>query len=309
MGILAWLKNSESEKEGGSVEIPPAIPNKIIGEFLTHFPIGSKVKYFPEFQKAIKLDTLILGYMINNHMIFTARSIAFEANDGAFNVRINREGVWEEILNIGEFRFIIPHKFRNEVDYPVAGAEHNGKKFVEKTVNDFHRGNAITLFRKGAGGKVPHITTTVLRTTELKEGYYSNTTVVMLNPDLESFEFLDQRKYIRLYSKIPAVLSIVEQDEQSCIIQDFSEKSFRISMLKGNKIPGNVIEGMKVTLTIKLENESDQIVLRCSVAKKNENYLVLFPTAIEKDKRFRDFDQMDELFVKTTLIHHPQSQT
>jgi len=308
MGILDWLKNIDAEKDSGNEPVFPGFSVEDAAKLLKYFPIGCRLKYFPEFQNVIKLDTLVLGYKINMHFIFSARALSAVRKDGVGVLRINSAGAKDELRHIDALHIIIPHKLRNEVDYPEPGSEHSGEKFTEKTVNDFNRGNAITLFKKGSGGKVPHLTTTVGRSIELKDGYYANTRVVLLEPEMDSFKFLDQRRSRRLYARIPAVLSFADEAPLPCVIQDFSEKAFRVSSADDSQFSKKIIEGVKATLCVKLENECDELVLKCVVHRKTEDYLVLFPSMIERNKRFRDFDPMDELYIKTTLIHHPQAR-
>ena len=39
------------------------------------FPIGKKLRYYPEFNKDIVLDTLVIGYGVNHHFIYSMDSI------------------------------------------------------------------------------------------------------------------------------------------------------------------------------------------------------------------------------------------
>jgi hypothetical protein len=176
-------------------------------------------------------------------------------------------------------------------------------------VNDFQRGNAITLFNKGANGKVPHVDTTVARVVLLQGGYYANRKVALLEPDPDTLVSLDQRFYHRVYTKIPATVAETQETEpHDCWIRDFSERFVRIQIRQSEEFLASLRDGDRVLLSIDLEHESRAFVVKGSVHRKGKDDLVLALSSILKEGRFQDLDLIDELDLKTTLLHHPETQ-
>ena len=46
-----------------------------ISSLVEFFPIGKKLRYYPEFNKDIVLDTLVVAYCINGHFVYAMESI------------------------------------------------------------------------------------------------------------------------------------------------------------------------------------------------------------------------------------------
>ncbi|MDR2112938.1 MAG: hypothetical protein LBQ62_07560, partial [Candidatus Accumulibacter sp.] len=62
-----------------------------IGTLIEFFPIGKKLRYYPEFNKDIVLDTLVVAYCANGYFLYSMESVemgrdglpsVFRANEG-----------------------------------------------------------------------------------------------------------------------------------------------------------------------------------------------------------------------------------
>lgn len=296
--------------KGQAVPAQPAlaegIPLRVVGEFLHHFPIGARVHYFPEYQRSMKFDTLVLGCDINGKLVYSDHAVRLEGSGNAAVLTLRTgPGPGERLVAVERFRFLTPVQSRSEMDY---GSGLEGS-FTEKTVNDFKRGNTITLFNKGANGKVPYLDCTVARVVELREGVYAKRTVALLEPDPESLLFLDQRQYHRVYTRIPATVGpTAGSPGYPCSVQDFSDRYLRLEVDESQAWLRQVQPGAKLFLTIQVPGRPAPFVLGCAVHRRGEAYLVLSLAAILKDRRFQDLDMLDELDIKTSLLHHPETQ-
>ena len=305
--IMDWLGKGGATRDTVAAEAAPGIDLCMVGEFLLHFPIGTRVHYFPEYQRSIKLDSIILGCDIDGQRIYSDHAVHVDNMGGTPSITLRTPDGEQRIERVERFCFLVPYKSRSEIDYPVAGGSDNA--FTEKNVNDFKRGNTITLFNKGANGKVPYLDTNVARVRELRDGVYANRMVALLDPDPKSFQFLEQRQYHRVYTRIPATLSAeLEGEGFPCSVQDFSERYLRIVVDGSQPWVEGVREGVKVVLTVHVPGRSEPFLLRGAVHRRGEAYLVVELAAIYKQKRFQNMDMIDELDLKTTLLHHPETQ-
>jgi hypothetical protein len=302
--IMNWLGKGGSPA-ATPVEAPPGIPLGTVAEFLRHFPIGTRLHYFPEYQRNMKLDTLVLGYDIDGRQMYSGHAVGLDLGAPAALTLATAPGREERVATVERFRFLVPFKSRSEMDYG-AGRE---ESFTEKTVNDFKRGNTITLVNKGAGGKVAYLDCSVARVVDLRDGVYANRRVALLEPDAESFQFLDQRQYRRVYTCLPASLG-PEPDAAGtpCSVQDFSDRYLRLEADATQGWLSTLREGERLFLTIHVPGRPEPFRLAATLHRRGSSYLVLALTAISKNRRFQQMDLMDELDLKTSLLHHPETQ-
>ncbi len=303
--IINWLAKGAATPEPAAV-VPVGIPLVTVGEFLRHFPIGARVHYFPEYQRSVKLDTLVLGYDINGQQVYSDHAVGLDlgAAGAVLTLRVV-PGRPERLTAVERFRFLVPFKSRSEMDHGAGQDE----SFTEKTVNDFKRGNTITLFNRGANGKVAYLDCTVARVIDLHDGVYANRKVAVLEPDAQSFRFLDQRQYHRVYTCLPASLSPEPDAEGTpCSVQDFSDRYLRLEVDASQGWLKTARAGDRLFLTIHVPRRSEPFLLAGTLHRLGSAYLVLALTAIHKDRRFQNMDLIDELDLKTTLLHHPETQ-
>jgi hypothetical protein len=293
--------------EGAAAEVvEPLLRVEQIGEFLRHFPVGARVHYYPEYQKKAKFDTIVLGYGVNGETFFSHQSLRIRRAGGAARLFAQTETGSVEVPRVDHFHFIVPHQERRELDYSAAGASSSAEAMTESVVNDFRRGNTITLINKGSGGKVPHIDAVVARVLDLRTGVFANRRVVFLEPDPGSLEFLDQRHYHRVHTRIPAVLAEDPKGEKyACSILDFSERHLRLELPPDSPLRGGTREGSRLFLIIDFQHRAQRVVLKAAAQRVTAEGLVVALQSIYKDKRFHTLDLIDELDLKTSLLHHP----
>ena len=220
-------------------------------------------------------------------------------------VAVRTERGWAEYASVADFCYLLPHQYRSEVDFATFG---DAESATEKRVNDFRRGGLIRLLNKSTDGKVPSVDTTVLMTMSITHGVYSNTRVVLLVPDEESFLLLDQRVFHRVYTHIPATVAIdVAGPKYPCTLLDFSERYLRLSLEASPSFCQGLREGAKLFVVIEGDQPSQVILLGGQVYRKRELFCVLVLTHVLKDKRLQRLDPIDELELKTKLLHHPKT--
>lgn len=302
-GVFRWISGGEEEEETPKAK---RVAMERVEEFVRFFPIGTRLRYTPEFQVSTKIESLVLGYRINGLMVFEAHALRFNLQQGALSLSLRTERGDEKITSVEEFCFILPHQFRSEVDFGSGFGETDTSK--EKKVNDFRRGASIRLMNKGFDGKVPSVETVVMQTIGITQGIYSNLRVVMLAPDPDSFLLMDQRIFHRIYTHIPATVAVdVNGPRYKCILLDFSERYIRLNMDDSQQFAASLREGSKLFVVIEGEPGSQAILLGGQVYRKRQFNCILALTHILKDKRLQRIDPIDELELKTRLLHHPKT--
>lgn len=302
MKVLSWISGGD---EGRAVE-PVHVPIERVEEFTRYFPIGTRLRYTPEFQVSTKIETIILGYRINGHLIFETHNLAFGFNQGflTFSMRTDR-GV-QPVSSVNDFCFVLPHQFRSEVDF--GGGFGDVDRAKEKKVNDFRRGAVIQLMNKGTDGRVPTVQTQVAQTLAIADGVYANLRVVLLTPEPDSFALMDQRAFHRVYTQIPGTATVdVNGPRYKCMVQDFSERYLRFDLSESPEFAATLREGAKLFVVIEGEGAVQTILVGGQVYRRRETMCILALTHMLKDKRLQRIDPIDELELKTKLLHHPKT--
>lgn len=261
---------------------------------LQHFPIGTTVDYYPEFKKAIVLETVIIGYMINKTPFFSAQDVIFEGEGADMRLLI---GEGRQATPLSSLSFIIPMESRGmgQLDYT--------RREELDRVGGLAKGNNITLMAQVDQGKTPLVQTTVARNTQFKEGPFANTIISLLDIEVTSLLLIDQRAKVRLQINLPAHVSAGKGDPISCIMADFSDRSVRLWCETG--WPAGIITGMRLKLAFRLPGRNADTVLRGEFYRVDYNDLVLMLEGIERDGQFRSMEMIDLLEIKSKLLQLP----
>jgi hypothetical protein len=304
-GVTRTLGSEASKAKGFSL--------KSVLQLMEHFPIGSRLQYYPEYQKEIKIDTIIVAYVVNDFVIYSNKDIkAIEAGTATESVEIIQEGSPVPVERIFSFAMLIPNIARKEIDFK-RGRELNidgGEMPTEKVANDFRRGNSITLFARNAKAKgIMHLDTEVIKNIVFNSGMYAKRKLVMLNPLLETFECLDLRRFNRINTEIPAEIYLEKNKMKgACHLQDFSERFVRVEVPKESRLLHFLEDKHHVVLRIRVAREEQEMVLRGTIFRTRKNNVVISLQNLMKNGRFQLIDELDELFIKATMLDHPKTE-
>ncbi len=265
---------------------------------LQNFPIGSSVRYYPEFKKNIQLDTVIIGYMINKIPLFSAQDIVCEDDGAAPRLLLRHEKKPSRVTSLS---IIIPAENRG-----VGHLDYTRREELERT-GGLTRGNNITLIAHMAQGKTPLIQTTVTKNTLFKEGPFANTPIAVLDVDVTSLLLTDQRAQQRIQVQVPAQIKIDNDAPLHCTLADFSNHSVRLRAAAG--WPTNILAGCRLSLAFRLPGRDHDTVLHGKIYRVDYNDLVLMLEDIQRDGHCRRLEIIDVLELKSKLLQLPNGVT
>ena len=143
-------------------------------ELMQCFPIGGKVRYYPEDDDDLALDTIVIAYGINDHLVYTQNDIRSEM-DGQEHIFLIDDN-WRDLVvrKVNSFCLLIPFILddRNDLSYP--------RKVELLNETRFARGRDLTLISLRGDKGVPHLRTFVRKRLIMKDGYYANHPVAFL---------------------------------------------------------------------------------------------------------------------------------
>ncbi len=130
--------------EAGS-NAPGALHLARIRTLIEFFPIGKKLRYYPEFKQDIVFDTLILAYCVNGNYIYSADAIDRDAEGNPTTFRFGDNDQRLPVSTLKLFQLLVPDTSHLEMklDYDRRAQIGRGKQF--------NKGNYLSLFSYAGG--------------------------------------------------------------------------------------------------------------------------------------------------------------
>ena len=301
--LRIFNKNNVATKTAAeSTEVEKRLDIARINEVVQCFPIGKKIRYFPEFQTQLTFESIIIAYSINNELVYSQKDLHYDTVSDQNVFLIRRNGSEQQIKRITGFSIIIPDDTEEN-----AKLDYSRKAELGRTA--FRHGNNITLIASSMDKGIPQVDTTVGKTTVLKNGYYANNKVVYLDALLNSLTYIDQRQHYRFRTWIPAALNIAgDHNSISCHLFDFSDECAQIRFDEGNVLPADMADDTEAIITFQLDDAAPSITIKGNILRKNNDAIVITLDQILKEERFIKLDLIDLLAIKTNLLQHPETQ-
>lgn len=287
------------QQSGASVvDEPLTVPQ--VHELIQHFPIGEKVRYYPEFQKDAALDTLILGYGINGFFIYSPMKI--RSTPGVLRLFTGDEH--KLITELESFCLLIPF---NPDDENKRGYVHRAELGPH---GPFRRLNSITLTANAETGILCSIDTRVRKIMPVSTGIYAGHQVVLLDIIPSTLALTDQRQHYRVFTQIPAMLSLRDGGSYACTLQDFAEQSVQLKLDESDDELDTLTEFRRLTLRFDLGSEQQPKVFELggSLYRKSGDSMVMTLQGIYKNGKLENLDLVDILDIKASLQKHPATQ-
>lgn len=272
--------------------------------YLRYFSIGSKISFYPSFDPCVITESVVIGYNINNHLIYSMNDIQMsdaKANSIALHTH---NATMQAIEKIEQFYFILPNNKWSEPEYQKRYAQSRGR-LLERTTYDFQSNDRVTLISSNHKDCAPHLEALVSRTTKLTTGYYANHEVAVLGPKPATFQHVNLRIYQRLYTRLPAQLQLTKEETVwDCVLVDFCEESARIEIDKNSPLLEAIHGGHKITIRFTPPNEEKNFVLVGTVKKIKRCGIIITLTGILRGKNFDGLELLDVVEIKSKLLNN-----
>jgi len=264
-----------------------------------YFPIGKKLRYFPEFQRDIVFDTLIVAYSVNDHFVYSRDAIETDGNGYPAFFLIGEDAVKLSVSKVKQLHLLVPDTSDMEktLDYHRRAIIGRSRQFI--------KGNAITLIANAGARGISTVDTLVAKQVTLKDGPYANNKMVLLDPELGTLSVTDQRKQPRARTRVPVDLYLKKAAPAcSCLLADFSDSSIRLRVRdSGDTLPTMEIND-KVILVINLGESAKTYSIKGAVLRQSAESCVIQLQALYKDHAFAPFNLMDSFELKTGLLNY-----
>jgi len=275
------------------------LDGRTIFRLMRHFPVGAKLQYYPEYQKNIVLDSVVIAYAINDSFVYSTAGLTCDESTGV--LEFSDQDRKRVIKKITSFRIVLPVFSQSEAKLDYIRREELLK------VGGLVKGNVITLMAEQSGGQVPVLETIVEKRTMLTEGFYANQTVALLEVDAATLMLSDQRAHLRLKTNIPATIQIARRGEYTllnCSMIDFSDRSLRLQMDAEYAEEAMPREGGKLIVSFNLPGQSEYVSLVSEVFRIEGDAIVVMLTGFVKNGQSVELGQIEMLKIKANLLQH-----
>ena len=278
---------------------PTAFQLARIRTLLEFFPIGKKLRYYPEFKQDIVFDTLILAYCVNGNYVYSSDAIDRDAEGNPTVFSCGENGLRIPVSALKVFQLLVPDTSHLEMklDYHRRAQIGRGKQF--------NKGNYITLISNAGGKGVSTVDTEVAKQVNLPEGPYAHMEMVLLTPELSTLSVSDQRKKSRAKISVPVALHIPEVSAAlPCTLVDMSEGEVRMRLREPGATMPDLLRGDGVVLEVDLGEAERHYTIKGCVIRRSPETCVLQLDGQVRDGRFVGFAPLDLLELKAGLINY-----
>lgn len=296
------FKNSSKSSGGGGQGEPPLLDGRALGRVMRHFPVGAKVQYYPEYRKEIVLESVVIAYLINGDFIYSVNDMSCDEKSGALS--FEEQGVRKSYNKIKSFNIIVPVFTQSEAKLDYVRREELLK------VGGLVAGNNITLMAEQQNGQVPVLDTSVKKRTVLKDGYYANHTVALLEVDAESMLLTDQRAHMRLQTNIPTQIKVTRRGEYKALngtMADFSDTSLRLLITPDPESEVTLKAGDDLIISFNLPGRSEQLSLMGDIFRVEGAAVVVMLRGMVDKGQVGKLGQIEILKIKANLLQHGQA--
>jgi len=279
---------------GGSVRIDINRVRTLI-EF---FPIGKKLRYYPEFNKDIVLDTLVLAYSVNGHFVYAQEAIETDEDGTPTTFRVGESLTRIPAANIKLFQLLVPDTsdLEMKLDYL--------RRAQLSRHGQFSKGNYISLISNAGMKGVSTVDTEVAKQVVLHDGPYAHMNMVLLTPELNTLAVTDQRRKPRTKTNVPVNVALpVANYSGQCTIVDISDAELRIRLDDREKVPA-IHKGDAMIVDIKLGEAERHYSVKGSVIRRATETCVIRLDGQIREGRLVPFTPLDLLELKAGLLNY-----
>ncbi|MFC5303114.1 PilZ domain-containing protein [Azospira restricta] len=263
------------------------------------FPIGKKLRYYPEFKKEIVFDTLIVAYCLNGEFVYSGEAIERDARGYPAAFKSGRHGELTPVADLRLFQLLVPDTSDLEMtlDYFRRALIGRGRQF--------NKGNYISLVSNAGAKGVSTVDTEVVKQVVMADGPYAQSKMILLTPEWSTLAVTDQRRKARARTCAPVTVSVAGgRLSGPCTIVDMSDEAIRIRVRDRETALPEMGPGDGVTLDIDLGEGERHYTIKGIVIRRSPETCVIRLEGLLREGRLLRFERLDLLELKAGLLNY-----
>lgn len=297
--LKSILGSFSTDKE--RLPTPPSqtIDNERLRALLEFFPIGKKLRYYPEFKKEIVFDTLVVAYCLNGDFVYSGDAIERDAQGYPTAFRAHEHGGPAPIGDLRLFQLLVPDTSDLEMtlDYFRRALIGRGRQF--------NKGNYISLVSNAGAKGVSTVDTEVVKQVVLADGPYAQSKMILLTPEWSTLTVSDQRHKARAKTCAPVMVSVPGgRLSGPCTVVDMSEEAIRLRIRDRETPLPEMNAGDGITVDIDLGDAERHYTIKGIVIRRSPETCVIRLEGMLRDGRLVRFEPLDLLELKAGLLNY-----
>lgn len=265
--------------------------------FASFFPIGKKLRYYPEFKKDIIFDTVLVAYCVDGEFIYSCDHVVFDSEGNLEAFLLGDGSTRRSVTVVKRLQVLVPDTSDQELSL-----DYNRRAAIGRN-RQFNKGNYISLQSNGGALGQATMDTEVAKRIVLPDGPYANVDMVLLTPELDSIDVIDQRGKHRTKTCVPVTMAVADNRLHGpCTIIDVSDGGVRIRVRDGATMP-EMDKGTEAILEVSFGEREPPYQIKGVVIRRSPEACVVSLDALMKDGRFASFSQLDRVELKSRLLN------
>lgn len=263
------------------------------------FPIGSRIRYYPELEEKGMMDSLIMGYVVDKIPVFRQADISIADTSTSPVLRvIDETGEVRVKDRYEDFYLVIPASSGEELklDYDTRasmGQQGHFGKYTKLTL----------LTQNGNQGNIS-IEAEVHRNVELKKGVHAGHKVALLSVLLGTVEAYEPRAQIRIATRLPVTVSKNGSETVlSAVMLDVSESALRLVLEDDRQAWPEFGSKDFVIVGLKADRESPMQRFKCRPIRTAGNERVFAIEQVHRQGRYEPFSTLDAMELKIHFLN------
>lgn len=267
---------------------------KMLNEY---FHVGKKLRYYPEYQRDIVFNTVIIAYCVNSQFLYSHDDVLLDQEGFPTGFRISGKSVLA-LEDVKKFQLLVPDTTDMERTLSYATRAELGR------AGQFRQGNAMTLVVETEKRSIPTLDTMVDRRHIMKDGPYEGSATVLVTPDFDSLVLADKRRKQRVETEVRADLYLApDAPPFSCVLRDFSERSLRLRVSGASQAMPAMASADQVVIEFNLGDATSMCRFRGRVFRRTDDFCVIDIEHLYKSGDFENVKSMDIMEIKTGLLN------
>jgi hypothetical protein len=264
--------------------------------------IGSRIRYHQEYEEASVLESLVIGYRINNISLYRQSDIQFEDDDGITRVLLQTEIGQERFARIESMQLIVPGAIGEErkLDYDSRATLGRRGQFAPKS--------KLVLMSTNFNTEHLKLDAVVERNLKLTDGVHTGLQVAYLDVLMGTLSKHEPRQFTRVAVSLPVTVckNGTEQVLPATLL-DFSEKSVRLALdpAKDHWPEFGKKDFALIGLKSSLEKPMVKLQAQCIEVRGQERIFEM--THIQRQGRASSIEMIDVLEIKIDLMNRSES--
>lgn len=264
--------------------------------------IGSRIRYHQEYEEGSVLESLVIGYRINNISLYRQSDIQFEDDDGITRVLLQTEIGQERFARIESMQLIVPGAIGEErkLDYDSRATLGRRGQFAPKS--------KLVLMSTNFNTEHLKLDAVVERNLKLTDGVHTGLQVAYLDVLMGTLSKHEPRQFTRVAVSLPVTVckNGTEQVLPATLL-DFSEKSVRLALdpAKDHWPEFGKKDFALIGLKSSLEKPMVKLQAQCIEVRGQERIFEM--THIQRQGRASSIEMIDVLEIKIDLMNRSES--